>query len=93
MVDIKQAVKIAMEFVTDLYDQDSVKNLLLEEVELSGDEKNYAVTIGFDMGEKQVPAPPSFPSESTPSRRNRIYKLILINIDSGKPVSMNSVKT
>jgi hypothetical protein len=93
MIEIKEAVKIAMDLVHDLYDPDSVNNPLLEEVILSQDEKNWAVTIGFDYGERQVPPPSSFPSESTPSRRNRIYKLILINIENGKPVAMNSIKT
>ena len=93
MIEIKEAVKIALDLVHDLYDPDSVKNPLLEEVVLSQDEKNWAVTIGFDYGDKQVPAPPSFPTQSTPSRKDRIYKLILINVESGQPVAMNSVKT
>jgi hypothetical protein len=93
MIEIKEAVKIALNLVHDLYDPDSVKNSLLEEVVLSQDEKNWAVTIGFDYGDRQVPAPSSFPSESTPTRRPRIYKMILINVETGQPVAMNSVKT
>ncbi len=47
MVDVKQAVKAASEFVKGLYEPDELVDLALEEVELSNDETNWLVTIGF----------------------------------------------
>ena len=48
MIDIKEAVKKAHEYITNIYPGDNFKNLYLEEVELSEDEKFWLVTFGFD---------------------------------------------
>jgi len=92
MIDIKQAVNTAMEFVKGLYDRDTLKNLLLEEVEFSEDEKYWVVTIGFDFGGLQVSEPTPFPSGSSPIRQARIYKLIRIDKETGKPISLKLKK-
>ena len=51
MVEAKDAVKTALAFVDDLYGKDKLEGLLLEEVELSGDESYWIVTIGLGFQE------------------------------------------
>ena len=47
MVDVKQAVSKAMDYLEDMYQIDQFKDVLLEEVDLSEDNKYWNVTIGF----------------------------------------------
>lgn len=47
MVDVKEAVKMAMDYLKEMYDVSAFKDVLLEEVDLSEDKKFWNVTIGF----------------------------------------------
>ena len=47
MIDVKEAVKIATEYLKRLYEPAQLHDILLEEVELSDDEKYWYVTLGF----------------------------------------------
>ena len=47
MVDVKQAVAKAMDYLRDMYQTDQFRDVLLEEVDLSEDNKFWNVTIGF----------------------------------------------
>jgi hypothetical protein len=93
MVDLKEAVKIARDFMTDLYDGDRLSGLLLEEVELSGDEKSWLITFGFDTNR------PTLEPDSTHGglrlssaiaypKYVREYKTIKVRAEDGKPESM-----
>ena len=80
MIAVKEAVKIAMKFVMDLYENYTPPDLLLEEVRLSDDEKHWLITIGFSrnalssfVGKDDVP---------------RAYKLIKIDAETGEPIEM-----
>lgn len=44
---VKDAVKQAMEYVIDLYENSSISNLGLEEVEFDSENHEWIVTIGF----------------------------------------------
>jgi hypothetical protein len=48
MIDVKQAVKIAIEYVQQLYEPEQLRDLALEEVELSEDGTIWKVTLGFN---------------------------------------------
>ena len=63
LVEAKDAVKTALEFVEDLYGKGKLEGLLLEEVELSGDESYWLVTIGFNVGR---PQPTNQPNQLMP---------------------------
>ena len=47
MVDAKQVVAKAMEYVKGVYDPSQVADLMLEEMERSEDGKHWFVTLGF----------------------------------------------
>ncbi len=87
-VSVKDAVKVAIDYVQDLYADSNLRNLLLEEVEFSEVTNQWLVTVGFSLPETN--------EESTslimPSKRSlalsRRYKVVKIDATTGKPVSM-----
>jgi len=83
-IDLKTAVSNAMAFVQGLYAGQSVRDLLLEEVELSKDGREWHVTIGFSLpSEGDTP----FMVGARP-QLTRHYKVIRVNATSGATVSM-----
>jgi len=76
MIDVKQAVAIASQYLTELFPDKSPANTQLEEVELSEDEKYWFVTLSF-TGTIQGVIP-----------LGKSYKLFKINADSGQVQSM-----
>jgi len=100
MVDAKQAVKTALAFVEDLYGKDTLDGLLLKEVELSGDESYWLVTIGFNVGRPQPTHQPNQPMpfggktvEPVPVREPlRIYKSVKLDAETGKALSLKIKK-
>ncbi len=57
MIDVKEAVKIARDFATELYQDEEVSNIGLEEVNFDETTQQWAVTIGFDTNRKKVSRP------------------------------------
>jgi hypothetical protein len=92
MIDIKQAVHAAETFFKELYDKETLKNFLVEEVELSEDEKDWVVTVGFDFGGAQASEPAQFTSKSSTPRAGRVYKEVQIDKESGEPRSIKTKK-
>lgn len=86
-IDVKQAVLNAMNFVKDLYEGQKTENLLLEEVEFSDNQNQWLVTIGFSIPKQDDSVTAALmlrPSHST----ERYYKVIHIDAESGKALSM-----
>jgi hypothetical protein len=78
MVDGKQAVGKAMEYVRAVYDASQVTDLMLEEVERSEDGKHWHVTLGFTP---QGPA-------SGGATFERTTKVVKIVVETGEVLSM-----
>lgn len=47
MIDVKMAVGLAQKYIRELYADEKITGLSLEEVELTGDEKCWLVTLSF----------------------------------------------
>jgi hypothetical protein len=47
MIDVKQAVRSAESYARELYQQDELRHLRLEEVEMSDDGREWKVTLGW----------------------------------------------
>ncbi len=89
MIDVKQAVKIAFEYLSSLYEQDELHDLLLEEVELSDDELYWFVTLGFTQNLSVPPGPYRHVDVLTiPRYSTRVYKVIEIDANTGQALSM-----
>ena len=86
MIDVKQAVSIAISHLNDLYPDTKLEGVMLEEVELSSDGRRWLVTIGFDKPKKVTGAALVFPFAVAATER--VYKIITISSDHGQFVSM-----
>ena len=93
-INVKEAVRIAFEYVRELYAPEQLIDLRLEEVELSDSGKYWFVTIGFSRPElkkqqREVePAAGSVLSLLRPQTLDREYKVVTINAKSGDVQSM-----
>jgi len=83
MVEIKQAVSIAKDFVTNLNAElGDLNDLALEEISQTEDGRYWLVTMGFS---RQKPSP----SKLLPSyQMERVYKTIKVDKETGEPVAM-----
>ncbi|HXG65551.1 MAG TPA: hypothetical protein VNO70_10615 [Blastocatellia bacterium] len=89
MIDVKEAVKIAFDYLGQLYDVTQLHDILLEEVALSDDEKYWYVTIGFS---RSIPStdPMRALSEALlkQAKYQREYKVFQIDSATGQVRSM-----
>ncbi|MCU7809972.1 MAG: hypothetical protein KZQ77_01875 [Candidatus Thiodiazotropha sp. (ex Notomyrtea botanica)] len=87
-MDVKSAVKIATSYVLDLFKDEDVSNVGLEEVEFDPAESVWVVTIGFSRPwDYPKNALASFTGETRPSRS---YKVITIMDNSEQVVSIKN---
>lgn len=84
MIDIKEAVAAAQEFIGKLYP--SVSNFALEEVQRSDDLKYWLITLGF-LREKP-PVKLFGQTIAASPQLERVYKLIKVNAENGEAVAM-----
>ncbi len=85
MLDVKEAVAAAIEFIKHLYDAKALPDLRLEEVELTDDEQYWLVTLGFrDLAQ---PGSPLAEAVMLP-RYERTYKVIKVDALTGRSLAM-----
>ncbi len=82
MIDVKEAVKIATEYIQTLFAERQIPELRLEEVELSPDNQFWEVTLSFVVRE-----PTAYLSLGD-AARTREYKVFRINAETGQVQSM-----
>jgi hypothetical protein len=80
-IDVKDAVRRAVEYTGQLYAPEAVRNLRFEEVELSDDGCWY-ITVGFDRAEPANPHPLMAAAALFPAYR-REYKVVKIDSNTG----------
>ena len=85
MIDVKQAVKTAREYMQDIYEGEDLAGFFLEEVELSEDEKFWYITFGFDT---QRPTAESGLIDILRPKYVRDYKTIKLNAETGEAKSV-----
>jgi hypothetical protein len=83
MIDVKQAVQIALQYCAQLFGNQN--QLRLEEVELSEDEKHWLITVGFD---EPVPSRTDALGQALqgfmPKQYERKYKVVDVDAENGK---------
>lgn len=85
VIDVKQAVRSAIRYVNDLYEQKEPTDFMLEEVELSDDGKYWLITISFPQYQRQTNP---LVALTTPNYEQRIYKTIKVHTENGQAISM-----
>jgi hypothetical protein len=96
MIDVKEAVKIAKSHIAELYSDAELTDLLLEEVEISEDEKYWFITLGFYMPKFNPNKTNSLAelSKAIGGEQKYIYKykVFKINTETGKVLYMKMDK-
>jgi hypothetical protein len=92
MVDVKEAVGKAMEYLKDMYQIDQFKDVLLEEVDLSEDNKFWNVTIGFTRPQESTSGGPMATLIGQSAEFKREFKVFQIDAESAALRSMRSRK-
>jgi hypothetical protein len=89
-IDVKEAVSIARAFLHELYQSEELRDLLLEEIELTDDEQNWFITFGFG-----APRAPKTGFEAMKAGiglsepiYERIYKTIRVRASDGEVRAM-----
>jgi hypothetical protein len=98
-ISLQTAVSVAIEFVKKIYATNQIKDILLEEVEFSESTNQWLITIGFTINKfkenssysiahlisPELISPKLIPPEGGTIRK---YKIVHIDAQSGKPISM-----
>jgi hypothetical protein len=92
MVDVKEAVDKAMDYLKDMYQIDQFKDVLLEEVDLSEDNKFWNVTIGFTRPQETTSGGPMATLIGQSAEFKREFKVFQIDAESAALRSMRSRK-
>jgi hypothetical protein len=92
MVDVKQAVSKAKGYLEDMYQIDQFKDVLVEEVDLSEDNKYWNVTIGFTRRQESTSGGPMATLIGQSAEFKREFKVFQIDAESGDLRSMRSRK-
>jgi hypothetical protein len=87
MIDVKQAVNTATQFMQNLY-SDPLPGLMLEEVELSDDERYWYITLGYSQTKTPSYGTLSNLKAFVDPEVTRVYKLIKVDAATGQPLSM-----
>lgn len=89
-MDVKSAVRTAIQYVSDLFETENISNLGLEEIEFDDKDKIWCVTVGFsrpwDYSAKNVIAAMNNPA----GQPRRSYKVVRIKDDSSDVVSIKN---
>lgn len=87
MIDVKEAAKAAAEYFVNLYSDQKYSDVLLEEVELTEDEKHWLITLSY-----AYEPPPSildqFSAGVVPKPKPRKYKVFKIDAATGNVEAM-----
>ena len=85
MIDVKQAVKIAVDYAKDILSGEKIDQITLEEVELAQAEPFWYVTLGIS---KIVQVNPFEVLTGKGAHLQTKYKIFKIHRDSGEVYSM-----
>jgi hypothetical protein len=89
-IPIKTVVSNAMQFIRELYAENQIKDILLEEVEFSEPADQWLITIGFTKYKIQENSSSSIIADLILPEKETIRKYKIVHIDAqfGKPISM-----
>ncbi len=86
-MNVKEAVKMAKEYVLDLFVEEEINNLGLEEVEFYESEQIWSVTVGFSRP-WEVPNNTILAALAKPTGRS--YKIVRIDDKAGQVKSVKN---
>lgn len=86
---IKDAVRIAKEFLQEAYEGQELVHLLLEEIRFDEASNRWYVTLGFDELTPRSSSPYDIPVPAWMAPpADRMYRVIEVDASSGRGISM-----
>jgi hypothetical protein len=85
MINVGQAAVIAIGYTKNLYPQN--ENIQIEEVEMSADNSYWMITVGMDVIYADVDSSPLKVFDIV-NRKERIYKTVKIDAETGNAVAL-----
>ena len=85
-MDVKQAVQIAKQYVSELFEGEPITNVGLEEVVYEDESDTWKITIGFSRPWHRTK--PQTAAEMLGGPFERSYKVVQIDDESGKIESL-----
>jgi hypothetical protein len=86
MIEVKQAVANAVRFLRELYGEEALEDVRLEEVEVSEDENVWCITLGFCFPDGGSASSDLAAALSLPPERE--YKIVTVSASTGDVRSM-----
>jgi hypothetical protein len=83
---VKEAVKIAISYVTDLFEDENPSNIGLEEVVYNSDDNTWDVTIGMSRPWDYQRSPIAAALQQTGPKRK--YKVVKVSDEDGAVLSV-----
>jgi len=87
MIDVKQAVRAAADFVAETFSDEQVLAARLEEVELAEDEKTWFITLSF-LRQRKSSSGLAAAVPDVGGRMDREYKILAVDAENGRVRSM-----
>ncbi len=91
-MDVKEAVKTAKDYVTELFEGEGLENVGLEEVPFDDEAGVWKVTVGFnrpwDRVKNLADAMSSVSAGELPEWKRRSFKVVRIQDDTEKVISL-----
>ena len=92
-MEVKEAVRVAKEYVNDIFSEETIFDLGLEEVDFDDASHEWRITLGFSRpwSGKQVAQPGGgggFTLIPPPRLAGRVYKIVRIDDEQGRVASL-----
>lgn len=88
-MEVKEAVRVAKEYVGDLFSEEPIEDVGLEEVDFDDAANEWRITVGFSRpwsGKAQAGS--GFVSVLAPRHAGRAYKVVRIDDEQGRVTSL-----
>lgn len=86
-ISVKEAVATAIQEVKDLFSDQQIMSVLLEEVDRNSNE-NYLITIGFDRPSRGKNLSSALLGISNSEMRERVYKVVCVDKHTSEVLSI-----
>jgi hypothetical protein len=87
-IDVKTAIRKAREYFLDVYEGVELPNFLLEEVQVSEDDRHWLITFGFDTDREAIVNPMALTLYGTQPKFVREYKTVRLDRVTGSAIDM-----
>jgi hypothetical protein len=87
-MDVKQAVRTAIEYVTDIYADANIKDVDVEEIAFDDAQNAWRITIGFFRRWSPTTVEQALWRIQSKQWKDRTFKVVQINDSDGRVVSM-----